>query len=54
MRKNNVKFDDVDRFVIDALFSTVTNVNFDAERLDRLLQKGHEIKTKVKKAYLGG
>ena len=34
---------DVDRFVVDALFTTVTNVNFDAERMVELLRKAASI-----------
>ncbi|MFO8034683.1 MAG: hydroxylamine reductase [Candidatus Bipolaricaulota bacterium] len=34
----------VDAFVLEALFSTVTNVNFDPERLQELLQRATEVK----------
>ena len=30
---------EIDRFVTEALFSTVTNVNFDADRLEELLKE---------------
>ena len=38
---------DVDMFIIKALFTTVTNVNFDEERLVGVLQKAGEIITKA-------
>jgi hydroxylamine reductase len=37
----------VDRFVAEALFSTVTNVNFDPARLQALLQKAAVIRRKA-------
>jgi hydroxylamine reductase len=40
-----------DLFVIEALFSTVTNVNFDPERLKGLILKGVRIRDKLKKFY---
>jgi hydroxylamine reductase len=43
---------EADRFVIEALFSTVTNVNFDAERLAALLEQGARVREQVKKAAL--
>ncbi len=51
IRKQGKSDTDVDRFAISALFSTVTNVNFDPERLNSVLQKGHTIKKKVKELY---
>lgn len=42
---------DVDRFVIEALFTTVTNVDFDPERLQGILMKASEILAKAKKLY---
>ena len=41
----------IDLFVIEALFSTVTNVNFDAERFEVLLSKASEVLQKAKKLY---
>jgi len=43
---------DVDVFVVKALFTTVTNVNFDASRLEQLLAKASKIKTKAADMYL--
>ena len=42
---------DVDHFVIKALFTTVTNVNFDIARLHKLLIKAVEINDKAKALY---
>jgi hydroxylamine reductase len=39
---------DIDRFVIEALFSTITNVDFDPEVLKGMVLKGHKIKEKLK------
>ncbi len=46
------KDDAVDRFVIEALFSTVTNVNFDPERLEELIKKGAEVIVAAKNLYI--
>jgi hydroxylamine reductase len=43
---------EIDRFVIEALFSTVTNVNFDAERLEVLINKSGEILGQARSMYL--
>lgn len=39
---------EVDRFVLEALFSTVTNVNFDEQRLEELIKKADKMKAKAK------
>jgi len=36
--KQGVRDTEVDGFVLDALFTTVTNVNFDAERVERMIE----------------
>ncbi|NMC32508.1 MAG: hydroxylamine reductase [Veillonellaceae bacterium] len=41
----------VDKYVIEALFTTVTNVNFDPERLAGIIRQGAEIKAKAKALY---
>lgn len=38
---------DIGRFIVKALFTTVTNVNFDAARMTQLLQEAGVIKTKA-------
>jgi len=42
---------EIDRFTIEALFTTITNVNFDPERLDGLLQRATEIRDKAHALY---
>lgn len=43
-RKIGKKDDKIDKFVIEALFTTVTNVNFDNERIEKVIRKGEELK----------
>ncbi len=43
---------EIDVFVLEALFSTVTNVNFDPERLQRLLNKAAQIRNQAKELYV--
>ncbi len=42
---------DVDLFVTEALFTTVTNVNFDADRLVDLLRKAAQVKDNARAMY---
>lgn len=42
---------EVDVFTIEALFATVTNVDFDPERLQGMLIKAAEVKEKARKLY---
>jgi hydroxylamine reductase len=44
LRKNGVSDASVDRFILDALFSTITNANFDIESIEARITKGVEIK----------
>ena len=41
----------VDKYVIEALFTTITNVNFDPERLAGIIRQGAEVKAKAKALY---
>ncbi|MCK5849501.1 MAG: hydroxylamine reductase [Kiritimatiellae bacterium] len=50
-RQLGVQDHDVDVFVIKALFTTVTNVNFDTARLEGLLRQAAEIKEKACTLY---
>jgi len=50
-RALGVKDRDVDVFVLEALFTTVTNVNFDAERIAQLIRRAAELRDKAKKLY---
>jgi len=43
----------IDRFTIEALFSTVTNVNFDTERLAALIKEAAVVRDNAKKLYEG-
>ncbi len=52
-KKNIIKDTaDADHFVMDSLFTTVTNVNFDIERMKDLILISFEIRNKYKKIYL--
>jgi hydroxylamine reductase len=42
---------EIDVFTIEALFSTVTNVNFDPERLEQLLRLSAEVRDKARHLY---
>ena len=55
-RKHGVKDKAVDRFVCEAIFSTLTNVNFDADRFVKLIQKTVALREdlKAKVAAAGG
>lgn len=50
-RKLGAKNKEVDLFVIEALFTTVTNVNFDAVRIRDWVKNGIAIRAKAKKLY---
>lgn len=42
---------DIDRFVMDALFTTITNVNFDPARLQQWLVRAGEIQARARELY---
>jgi len=42
---------EVDVFVIEALFTTVTNVNFDIEKLEQMIRSASEMRSRAKKLY---
>ena len=50
LRKLGIKNREADIFVVEALFSTVTNVNFDQQNLSGLISKGQAIKAGLRKA----
>ncbi len=50
-RQLGLKDHDIDVFVVEALFSTITNVNFDPERLQALLLRGAELRDKARSLY---
>lgn len=43
---------EVDLFIIEGLFSTVTNVNFDPQKLGKIISESQAIKERVKKLFL--
>lgn len=51
-RQLGVKDRDVDLFIIEGLFTTVTNVNFDPRRLEEIILKAYDIKEKTKNLFL--
>ena len=51
LREFGIKDSEIDVFVIEALFSTVTNVNFDSSRMQALLNKAHKLQKKAKDLY---
>lgn len=42
----------IDSYIIEALFTTVTNVGFDPERIEGVIKEGQEILSKAKELYL--
>jgi hydroxylamine reductase len=46
-----IKDRDIDVFTVEALFSTITNVNFDLERYYPIIMKSAELRDKAKKLY---
>ncbi|MBU1628309.1 hydroxylamine reductase, partial [bacterium] len=51
-RQLGAKDHEIDVFTLEALFATVTNVNFDPESLKRTLLKLGSLKTKAKTSYI--
>ncbi|MBN1293547.1 MAG: hydroxylamine reductase [Candidatus Latescibacteria bacterium] len=47
-----VKDHEANVYVVEALFTTVTNVNFDPERLKDVIMKGVRVRDKLKKFYI--
>jgi len=52
-RKLGISTKEADKFVVEGLFTTVTNVNFDPERIAQHIREGAEIKARLKAAYDG-
>jgi len=50
-RELGVKDHDADVFALEALFATLTNVNFDPERIRKMVLRAHELRERVKAAY---
>jgi len=51
-RELGVSDQEVDRFVMDGLFATITNVNFDPDRMEGLIIKAVEMRGKIKDWFL--
>jgi len=52
-RQSGVTDRDIDIFVVEALFSTMTNVSFDSARFEAMLRRAANIKDKAKNLYEG-
>jgi len=50
-RRLGASDDEVDVFVIEALFTTITNVNFDPDRLAGLVRKGAKVRDRARSLY---
>lgn len=46
-----VKDDSIDSFLVEALFTTVTNVNFDPARIEKIIGHGQEVIAQAKSLY---
>jgi len=51
-KKNDFKTPEADKFIMDALFATITNANFDKDAISKRVMQGLELKRKLK-AMLG-
>ncbi|GAB4029928.1 MAG: hydroxylamine reductase [Elusimicrobiota bacterium] len=51
LRGKGIKNEEADKFVIEALFTTVTNVNFDASNVLENIKEGQTIKEKLSSLY---
>ncbi|MEE8359390.1 MAG: hydroxylamine reductase [Candidatus Omnitrophota bacterium] len=51
-RKLGVKDPEVDLFVAEGLFTTVTNVNFDPDKISDLIEKALKLRDRIKSAFL--
>ena len=51
LRKKGKRNTEVDKYVIESLFTTVTNVNFDAETVKQIIYSGQKIKEKLFSEY---
>jgi len=50
-RQLGAKDHEIDTFVVEALFSTITNVNFDENRMEGLVKRAVEVREKARKMY---
>jgi len=47
-----IKDKEADKFIIEGLFTTVTNVNFDSKRIAGLIHKAYDVKERLKNSFL--
>lgn len=52
LREKGVSFPEIDRFIIESLFITVTNVDFDSERLKDFLKKAKSHFSRIKEEFI--
>ncbi len=52
LNKKGIKTQKADRYVIEALFTTVTNVNFDAETIKQMIYLGQSLKENLREECL--
>ncbi|MEI8344567.1 MAG: hydroxylamine reductase [Candidatus Omnitrophota bacterium] len=51
-RAVGVRDADVDRFIIEGLFTTVTNVNFDPQKIASIIRNSRQVKGKIQSEFL--
>jgi hydroxylamine reductase len=51
-RELGIRDKEVDLFVMEGLFTTVTNVDFDPERLQEIILRSSQVNSKIKKLFL--
>lgn len=52
LREKGIKMPEVDKFILEGLFSTITNVNFDKDYFVEKIKEGLELKEKVRRVFL--
>lgn len=51
-RKLSIEWDDANRFVFDSLFMTITNANFDKNKIEAQIRKGISLRNELKNRFL--
>ena len=51
-RSLGIETDEVNRFVVESLFMTITNANFDHDRFVTRIQEGLRLRDRIKSEYL--
>lgn len=52
LNRMGVRSRSADRFIVEALFTTVTNVNFDPKRVAKVIEEGDKVKEESKERYI--